>query len=367
MPLGCENHTAAIYDRGGFTRLGAVDLLTSVAWSRVRDDISTASITTSSPSMECLRLLEQVEPGRHELVIHRGSERVWEGPITLIADSSTAVTIEAKDVMHYAYRTVMHAEYNNNSVSAGGTGATSVVQRAQLVLTTELARKEALTPPINVVPYITAILGDDDARTTRKTFAYQSSVYQDLDSMAARAGLDYTVVGRRIILFDTHRRIGQTPVVTEKDFIGPIVASTYGMQLATRAWTNDGAGNAGVAGGIDDYYGEWEIVDTAYDEEQTAAPTPTELTSQAVRNLKGKNPTPILLRIPDGTRVNPNGVLSMSVLVPGVWVPLRATLLRRNGTQMQKLNVLSVVETHAGEVITVTFGAVNVEDEVVVS
>lgn len=358
MPLGCETHKAFVYDRGGFTRLGAIDPLTVCRWNRVRDDISIGTVATTAPTMECLRLMEQVEPGRHELVIFRGAERVWEGPITLIQDTSDSIIIEAKDVFHYAYRTVMHAEYNNNYPNT-----TTVVGRAATILAAELARKEALDPPINVVPYIQEFHSSDDAGTSRRTLPYQSSVYQDIDSMAQRAGLDYTVIGRRILLFDVHRKIGQTPVVTEKDFIGPVVASTYGMELATRAFTNDGEGHAGIAGGIDPYYGEWEIVDTAYDEDQTATPTQAELQSQAERNLKGKNPTPLLLRIPDGSRLNPNGVLSMSHLVPGVWVPLRANLLRRNGTQMQKLNVLNVTETSAGEVITVTFGSINVDDE----
>jgi hypothetical protein len=359
VPLGCERHTAAIYDRGGFTRVGIIDPLTSVTWSRVRDDISTASFTTTAPTMECLKMLDNVEPGRHELVIFRGSARVWEGPITLIQDSPDSVAIEAKDVMHYAYRTAMHAQYNNNNPNT-----TSVVLRARNILIAELARKEALVPPINVVPYIQLFSKSDDARTSRKSLAFASSVYQDIDNMASRAGLDYTVIGRRILLFDTHRKIGQTPVVTEKDFIGPILASTYGMELATRAYTNDGAGHAGVAGGIDAYYGEWEIVDTAYDEEQTTAPTPTELTSQAVRNLKGRKPTPMVIRVPDGTRLNPNGVLNIDDLVPGVWIPLQANLLRRNATQMQKLNRLLVTETATeGEQISVTLGNINTDDE----
>lgn len=360
MPFNCENHTAMIFDRGGRTRLGVIDPLSSVSWQRVRDDISFGNITTTQPTMQCLQLLEQVEPNRHELVIFRGTERVWEGPITLIVYHRDSVEIEARDVMHYAYRTVMRASYNNNYPNI-----TTTTQRAVNVLEGELIRKESLNPPINVLPYLVAVHSPDDSRTSRGTAPSQSTVFEDIDSMAAKAGLDYTVVGRSIVLFNTHTSLGQTQQVTEDDFIGDVIVTAYGMEHATKAWVNDGQGNIGYAGvDVDPYYGEWEILDSAYDEEKGSdAPTTSELFSQAERNLDGRNPVPLTVRVPEGSRLNPNGTLSIADLVPGVHIPLRATLTARVVNQMQKLNKVQVTEDPAGEVIAVSMTQAAIDDE----
>ena len=340
-----------IYDRGGMTRLGVIDPLSSVQWSRVRDDISFGNITTTQPTMQCLQLLEQVEPNRHELVIYRGNERVWEGPITLVVYRRDSVDIEARDVMHYAYRTVMRASYNNNYPNI-----VTTTQRAVNVLNGELARKEALVPPINVLPHLLALHEPDDSKTSRGTAPSQSTVFEDIDSMAAKAGLDYTVVGRSIVLFNTDTPLGRTAQVTEDDFIGEVRVTAYGMEHATKAWVNDGMGNIGIAGvDVDPYYGEWEILDSAYDEEKgTDAPTVAELFSQAQRNLVGRNPVPLTVKVPDGSRLNPNGTLTIADLVPGVRIPLRATLTARVVNQEQKLTLVKVTEGPDGEVIEVS-------------
>lgn len=360
MAFNCERHTAMVFDRGGRTRLGVIDPLTTIAWGRRRDDISVASLRTTAPSMECLSLLEQVEPNRHELVIYRGSERVWEGPISLVRYASTFVEIEAKDVMYYAYRTVMHAVHNNNYPNVA-----SVTARARAVLTSEMARKEALSPPINMLPHVRSFATANDARTARKTLPMQSTVFEDIDSMAAKAGLDYTVVGRSLLLFDTHTVIGQTPTVTEADFIGDVIVTAHGMEGATRSIVTDGQGNYGVTGGVDSFYGEWENLETAYDEnvDGTNVPTVAEMTSQAERNQDGRNPVPVIVRVPDGSRLNPEGVLQMSDLVPGVRIPLRATLTARVVNQMQKLDAMSVTESEStGEIITVTMSPASADD-----
>lgn len=360
MGFNCPTHTAMVFDRGGVTRLGVIDPLSSVSWQRVRDDISFGNVVTTQPTMQCLALLEQVEPNRHELVIFRGTERVWEGPITLIQYGRDRVQIEARDVMHYAYRTVLRAAYNNAYPNV-----VTTTQRAVNVLTGELARKEALDPPINVLAHLIALHDPNDSRTSRSTAPSESTVFEDIDSMAAKAGLDYTVVGRAIIVNNTHTPLGLTPQVTEDDFIGEVQVTAYGMEHATKAWVNDGQGNIGYAGvDVDPFYGEWEILDSAYDEEKgTDAPTVSELFSQARRNLDGRNPVPLKVRVPDNSRLNPKGTLSISDLVPGVRIPLRATLTARVVNQMQKLDQVQVVEDAGGEVITVTMTQAPADDE----
>lgn len=202
--------------------------------------------------------------------------------------------------------------------------------------------------------------GASDARTAARTLPYEMTAFEHIDNYAARGGLDYTVVGRSILFFDVHQRIGQTPLVTADDFLGDPIITQYGMELATYVAMTDGKGNFGDAGGVDPYYGEWEILHQAYDEDAQGSnpedpPSVEELRSQARRTyLQGSKP-PLVVRVPDNTSLNPNGVLTISDLVPGVWIPLSASLPGRAVSQMQKLDSMTVEETaEAGEDIKVT-------------
>jgi hypothetical protein len=356
--LGCEEHTAYVYDRGGARRLFKIDPLTSVRWERLRDDISTAQVVIANPGADCQLAVADTHPHRHELVIFRGNDRVWEGPITRIAWHRERIEIEAKDVFHYAYRTIMRAAYRNAYPNI-----VTTVQRAINVLG-ELSRKEALVPPINVLPYVTAFTTANDSETSKSTVSHESTVYDDIDAMAWRSGLDYTVVGRRILLFDTHTVWYTTPQVTEQDFLGEIIVTQYGMEHATQAAVTSSTGIFARTGAEDPYYGEWEILDSAYNEDGTVDPTRAALLSQAVRNLDGRNPVPLHVRVPDGSQLNPDGALKISDLIPGVRIPLRATLLTLKVAQLQKLDRVVVTEDgESGEKIAVTLYPASLNDE----
>ena len=361
MALRCEMHTAYIYDRGGMNRIARLDQPSKVEWSRIRDDISSASVVIQAPTADCAQALADIASGRHELVIFRGADRVWEGPITRLTYTSETVEVNARDVGHYLYRTVMRAGYDNGTVNAG-----PAITRIETICNAELARKEALDPPINVLPHMVFHHNVDDARTSRVTLPRQSTVWEDMDSLAHRGGLDYSTIGRAIHLFDTDRSLGRTPVLSEADFIGDVIVTEYGMDLATETTATDGRGVYGVAGGLDPYYGWVEMLHTAYDEEtDDELPTQTELDDQALRNLNGRNPAPIEVRVPDNSTLNPNGALTIDMLVPGVHVPLRATLSGRKMSQLQKLSQVKVVETPTGEKITVTLVPAAVDDDIV--
>ena len=358
--LGCQIHSAAIYDRGGVVRIGPISDITQVSWSRLRDDVSTASVTVTLPSLDCENLLEATEPNRHELVIFRGTERVWEGVVTLMTYAETSITIEARDVMYYAMRTIDHTGHNNSYPNI-----VSVVQRAMNLMTDELARKEALDPPINVLPYMIGWVHEDDAQTSKVTDPWQSTIFNDIDNMSARAGLDYTVLGRSVRFWDVHRIPAMGPTLTSDSFIGGVIVSSYGMEHATLAAVTDNQTHYGVFGGVDPYYGEWEILDAAYDEAtagDTEPPSVAEMTRQAERNLNGRNPVPIIVRVPDNSALNPQGMVSIDDLVPGTRFPLIATLAGRTFSQLQKLDSMQVKETPEGETVSVTLSPSAADD-----
>jgi hypothetical protein len=369
VALSCTTHTAELFDRGGRKKIGSLGPLSRVKWERRRDDISVAQVWIATVDKTCSEVLRLAETNRTELVIFRGTKRVWEGPVNRIAYQGSSVEIEAKDMMYYVQRTIMRNEYDNRYPNVG-----LVLDRIDRVMTAELARKEALDPSSNLlnhVRYIYASGGSTDARTAAHTLPYEMTVFQHIDNYAWRGGIDYTVVGRSIMFFDVHTRIGQTPMVTADDFIGDPIITQYGAELTTYVAMTDGKGHFGAAGyaastgkpfGVDPYYGEWEVLHQAYDEnastpnpEDDNEPSVAEMTSQARRSyVQGMRPA-LVVRIPDNTRLNPNGVLTIEDLVPGVWIPLTASLPGRTISQMQKLDNMTVEETgENGEEIKVT-------------
>ena len=200
------NHRVFIHDRGGIQRLDELVNVQSLRYSRKRDDTSTCTVVIAPQYCAAQRaVLDRVVDGtgRFEVVIYRGEERAWEGPIDITTDSGEGFQVDASDVTSYWASTVMHNAYSNAYPNIAFT-----IDRAKLILTTELARKEALG--YNLLNYLTYIQTPTDAKTSRVTAAYEKTVFTEIDDLAAKSGMDYTAIGRRVILWDTDNNIGQT-------------------------------------------------------------------------------------------------------------------------------------------------------------
>lgn len=349
-----EQYTAYIYDRGGRHRIGVLDNLNAVMCTRVRDDRSQGNVAlTALQAARQSDLLNMIEPMRHELVIYRGKDRIWEGPITRITFSKAQVDIHAEDVLYYVYRTVMRVGY-----SSAYPNVEAATARALRILNAELTRWEALSPPINVKPHLVRHAFPNEANTSQVTKPYEMNLFDHIDNMARGSGIDYTVVGRAIHLWDTSRSIGETPTTTENDYLGELYITYYGAELATHSYVTDGQGGVGsavVTGPESDYYGPVEVVQGAYgndDDEGIAVPIAV-LNSQAQRNLTGRFPVPLQVRVPDNASINMAGVLTPDMLVPGTYIPLMATLSVRTVSQMQKLHSVTFKEGPEGEQVNV--------------
>lgn len=355
MAVDCiSKHRVFIHDRGGIQRLDELLDIQSLTYSRVRDDTSTAQVNIAPKYCAAQRaVLDRVcaGAGRFEAVIYRGDERAWEGPINIVTDTLAGFEVTASDVSQYWAQTVLHAGYSNAYPKIGYT-----IDRAKKMFTAELARKEAIG--YNLLGYHVYVQTPTDAKTSRVTLPYQTTLFAEIDDLAAKSGMDYTVIGRRVVIWDTDNNIGQTRTLTNADFLGDgIVVSTYGSQVVTRSIATDGQGAHGQAGGIDPYYGEIESLTSPTEEDQNSgntAPDQATLNGQALANLTGKNPAPVIIRVADGASINPNGVLALGDFVPGVFIPVQATVNGRVISQWQKLDKVTFSEDSSGETISVT-------------
>jgi hypothetical protein len=357
VSLNCESTQIKVMDRGGGVALFDIVPYLTLKYTRVRDDISTCNITVSTDDVDCCSNLAKLEAGRHEILILRNGVRVWEGPVTRIGYSSSMVEIEARDCWHYVYRTILQAEYNNTYPRTD-----YAVQRAQIILENELGRGwETVDPPINVVPFLDVRVEVDSATTSRLTLPYEKTAWEEIDDMAARSGIDYTCVGRSLILFDTDYVLGRTVPMSDADFDGEIIVTQYGMNLCTYSAVTDGQGGWSASKIDEDYYGPWEMLETSYtlqdaiqcSESTSKSDALDEMREQTVRNLSNRYPSPVVVRVPDNSRLNPDTGLNIDDLVPGVRIPLAATQTCRKVTQEQKLDKVTFTLEGNDEVITV--------------
>lgn len=365
-----SGHTAFIYDRGGTTRIGQLVDLSEVRWERDRDGISDAHIVIQGAACRAQQgLIERISSKRHELVLFRGGDRVWEGPIFRVGDEADQVVIAAKDVLAYLAGTPLSRTWDN---SYNGSGVVEWTTRFEQIIAWELthARQgravggatvtipawEEMSPPANILPFVTAHHFPNEVKTSAKTLPFEMTVYAHLAGASRSGGLDHTAVGRAIHLWDTSRHIGRTRTLTEKDFFGPIIVTEYGADHTQVAYVAGMDGLYGEAVNTEnlDYYGPWTTVYTPYNEEGGTGPNQGELNGQASRNTSGRSPAPVEVRVPDNSAIRLSHDLTINHLVPGVQVPLLATLNARRRNQMQKLDHVTVRETSDGETIQVT-------------
>lgn len=358
------DYVVYLMDRGGKKRIGQFTSFQKLTWSRVRNDVSSAVLTLTAEQVASNQeTLDRLGTGRSELVVFRGDQRVWEGPITSVQWGRNQTVITAQDICWWLSRTWLHASYSNAYPDQ-----TNAVHHIAGVITAELSRKEAIQPAVNILPYLHTYVEDGDAQTTMVVDAWSMNVWAHLDDMASNHGIAYTVVGRALHIWDLSRAaLGRTRTVTEQDFIGDPYVTEYGGDLATIYGVTDGQGGYAVTGTVDPYYGEIELGAQAFGEQsyQVLDPntgqvigttiTPAELLSQAERNIAGRNPVPQILNLPDNSRLDVSRAgLGLDVLVAGVYMPMQANLAGRVRSQMQRLQSLGVTVDASGEAVTVS-------------
>lgn len=351
--LGTGTHTVVLAERGGKVVVGPLDDLTFVRWERVRDEISTALIRVGTRSVRCCQMLAEARTMRHEIVIYRNGVRVWEGPIVRLEYSEGQIEIEARDVLYVASRRVLSQTLNYTHPNV-----TSVITAMSTVM--EIAYGPGDRDGWNVTPHLTPIVGPGDPRTASKHVAYATTCFDLVDRWAVYSGIDYTVLGRRIMWWDTHLKAHELPALSDAHFAESLVVSEYGSELATRSFVTNGTGFAAMAEADPeflDYYGLIDQVVNNYEEAQGAEqPTDAEqaaMMEQARRDIENRHPAPVRLRLPGEVSLLPDTPVSINEWVPGAWVIMHATRTCRSVTQYQKVDRIVVLEQGGAETVQV--------------
>lgn len=395
-------NVAYVYHRGGVEPVGRLDGVTVIQWDRRRDDVSEVRIELEGMSSECCAMLANIHAVKYEIVVFRDDQREWEGPITLIQWRTDGATINARDVCFFAQRTVCKEKWSSAASKERPKGDTST-HRVQRIMEKEMLPWERAGA--NFLANLDIRDNDEVARTTKTTYAFAQYVWNEMDDMAIRSGIDYTVYRRSLIVFDVHQPIGKGRRLTNDDFVGDLEISQYGVELAVAYYVTDNYGAEGHARIEDVYdYGPVELLSAAYGSgaedanTQPVAPLKpkrplrsdyktqsgydsamtqyrkdrttylkalekykvamekyvAELRDQAERNIRGRYPIPTQVRVPQNSRLTPDAVESLwDWLVPGTLFPIYSDNTCLTLEQEQKLDRVTVLENEDGESVTV--------------
>jgi hypothetical protein len=366
-----EHHSIAIYDRGGARLAHSLVDIADLEYGRERDAKSASQFIVAGQACRAQAsvIAEVAEAtGRYEAVVSRGQERVWEGPLRRVETLSDRAVFMATDIKEYLDRTSLSVDWPGPDLG----GPPLMGDRLEEIITWELSedyvmdtnggpvtvtRWENLTPPINVLPFMLVYPGTVPTRSS--TLAFQMMLGQHMDDLVD-GGIDYTVVGRRLVIWDSSLSIGQTRVLTDADFLGDIAVIRDASQhrsishLSAGQEGEDGTRGVGHAGATHPYYGSWENIVSQQSEEGTSDPTQTELNTQANRDILHRTPVPMEVRVPDGVGIRLTHDLTIAHLVPGTIMPVVTAKNIQVVRQPQRLDSMKVKETSAGEVVTVS-------------
>jgi hypothetical protein len=353
--LGCGTHRAFIRTRGGRTTVMELTPVVKVNWLRVRDDISAANVFIGI-TPECCDQLGDIRTIVHELFITRNNVPVWQGPITRLEYRYDTVEIWAQDVLWVAKHTALSKGYSQKHPNTTACG-----WRMNWLLKNETYEKNG--DPWNVVPGIQWVKGGDEPKSSKVVNAWYGTTWDDFDKYAEDGGMDYTVVGRSIMFWDTHLKWRTLPDLFDYYLSDEPAVVEYGNEFQTRAIVTDGNGYAGIYTVPDktilNDYGLIDTVNSSYQEGQSTSTKPTAAdlkawTEQAKRFVEATPVPPVSVRISENTALLPEAPYDINDLIPGSWVKARVTRLCRKVEEWHKLDQVQVTEENGKETVQIS-------------
>lgn len=318
---GCGTHRAVVLDRSGAT-VAVADVLTEVEWNRTLDATSTARALIQ-PGLDCCAQMGRVSSWRHRLVLFRDEQYVWDGPITSVSWRFGAVELNARDVSAWLDNRVPHddADFTNADLT----------EIAQWLI------KDGFAP--DDPGHTVEVVGRAMVNGSR---SYSAGIGQTGDHLRqlAEAGLDFTVIGSKILLLpETHLvSVGR---LSDVDLPDGLEVAEDGSSLATR-WIVAGAEDSGVVvayGGEDEYYGLHERyveMSEIKDEESALA--------AAKSRQKVSSVVPVFVDTQQVT-LSPSAAVDVASLVPGWCLDVTSASTCRAVSQRLKITGVKVSET----------------------
>lgn len=234
MRLGCVSDTQVfITDQCGAPKICELTDVATISWNRVLDDISEATVTVPISDADCCACMALIEPWCHEMHIIRNGEVVWQGPVVKVIYGFQQVTVHAQDVMAWTKVRVPQLPFDNTAT--GGQEMTDVALQVlklafaehnpcvlEYILQTDLGHRPTLYNKTQV--------------STANGFpAFQGYIHDWIQNLAQN-GLDYTVLGRRIILSAENPNIEPLGILSDEHIMGEIEVAKDGFAMGNRVF-----------------------------------------------------------------------------------------------------------------------------------
>ncbi|MFI6326651.1 hypothetical protein ACIBG8_54645 [Nonomuraea sp. NPDC050556] len=253
--LGCaEAYQIVAHWRGGERQFGAISGVTALTWGRRLDKTSTCTleITKGEADPACVNgVLDKLAEWVHEVTVYRDGKVVWQGPVTSIDERRTTVTVLARDVVGWLDRRINWVELKKQT--ADGTVIAESYIRQAFARWTEPGTSTSYSTDPNVLEFLKVYNGAPKAKVER--FLPRSAYYGTLLRNLTKQGMDFTCVGRRIIIMpEATSKTRAQARLTDADFSQEISVLSDGMAIATRAtitwiWTpEESSASAAVLG-----------------------------------------------------------------------------------------------------------------------
>lgn len=347
-------------------RGGAVPLLdlppaaiSQVSWGRRINDVAEHEVVLTKRD-PALAALAQIEAWVHELAIWRIPDQgqpqlVALGPFIDWTESRTEVTLLARDMGAWFGKRIIHNAF------AFTDGCTDLAEIARHLILDGMGPDDP-----GLLPYAQFTATGISAQ--RSGDADKLMLDKELGDLAG-LGLDYTFVGRRLIVSgDLAAQLPRVARLGGQHFVGDVEINGAGAEALTRVFkTNDQSDDSyiGYAGGIDPVLGLLENTDASDDITDNA----TARTAARVA-LAAAYPVPYYVRVPDGASLTPDAPITIDQLVPGVGMRVEITDFLKPLAGLQRLTqVKASWDAENGEQIQVSlspWAAVPADDATVV-
>lgn len=199
--LGCGEYVVRIQDRGGDPVRTELEWQ-SLSYGRKVDDMSDARVTVGADGLadeECCQALSGLQAWKHEISIWRDGVEAWVGVVGDPEYTADGVTIPARDLFQWMER--RNLEHDRTF-----TGVDLALVFRQYVLD---ALDRDTSPNITVELYTSGAIGD------RSIVALARRRAADELRELARTGVDFTMIGRRMLVGGEELPLSPLPPLTE--------------------------------------------------------------------------------------------------------------------------------------------------------
>ncbi|WP_284576865.1 hypothetical protein [Streptomyces sp. 2P-4] len=328
------------------------------------NDTSEAFITIAKgEAPDCCGLLGEIEPYIHELSIYRDEELVWQGPVVRTVESRSTFRVEARDVTEWLARTINTQVLRYVNVGDPVMPAGPVQGIAESIIDLNISDPGFSTPPdwCNILPFI---VRDDSPVLTRfeKDGSTDAAIWlvpvlKILDEELVPRGLQYTTVGRRIVLGRPQTAADRPLATLTLDHIAGDVEvikdgpSGSAITWATNQVREDIADAAfGLSGFTNTAYGRLDSLVLSQAEDMDGY----DLLQLAQASQVGRFPVPIGISVPNGSRLTSDAPVLMEELVAGTRLNVITTGMCSNVTVAYRLTDVDVEWGDAGEQVAVS-------------